>query len=99
MDTIAKPQWLKGLPLDAADFRGAPLGVGDTVTLLTVESAATALDEPEQARLRRLVGEQRRIVEFDRWGFAWLSIDPRGLGPYFCLFPNDLARASVRCSL
>ena len=82
---------LTGLPLAPVDRRGESLHVGDLVTILSVESCASGLAEEDQARLVALVDQRRRIIEFDRWGFAWLSFDGDATGGGFCLFPNELS--------
>ncbi len=90
---VLRYRLLKCFPLAPADCRGSRLAAGDAVTILTVESYATALDLEAQARVRRLVGQVRRIVALDEWGFVWLSFDPARDDRDFCLLPIDLARA------
>jgi len=78
-------------PLDPIDAHGKPLLLGDEVIVLTVESCARGLPQQDQDRLLRIVGQTRTIVDFDRFGFAWLSFSPSDLDADFCLFPNELA--------
>lgn len=80
-----------GLPLPPVDRRGEPLKVGDLVTILSVESCASGLADDGQVRLRALVDQRRRILDLDRWGFAWLSFEADSGDPGFCLFPNELS--------
>ena len=81
----------KGFPLASQDHAGQSIGVGDMVRILSVESCASGLPQPDQERLFSLVGACRSIVEFDAFGFAWLSFVAGG-GADFCLFPNELVK-------
>jgi hypothetical protein len=73
------------------DVRGQPLSVGCNVQVLSVDSCCTGLPLEEQDRLRRIVGQTRRIIEFDKWGFVWLSFDAESTSSSdFSLFPKEL---------
>ena len=81
----------KGFPLESRDHAGQSIGAGDMVKILSVESCARDLPQSDQERLFSLVGTCRPIVEFDAYGFAWLSFTAGGAAD-FCLFPNELAK-------
>jgi hypothetical protein len=77
------------LPLDA---NGREIAVGSNVRVLSVESCASGLPIEDQVRLRSIVGQVRRVVAFDRSGFAWLSFSEAfDAGSDFCVFPNEVA--------
>jgi hypothetical protein len=80
-------------PLQPTDSSGLPLTVGDTVLIRSVASCAKDLPHEDQGRLFALVGQERRIVEFDRFGFVWLSFSASEQGADFSLFPSEVARA------
>jgi hypothetical protein len=59
------------------------------VRVVSVESCASDLPSEDQARLRAIVGETRRIIEFDRSGFVWLSLGATETSANFCLLPGE----------
>ena len=79
-------------PLPPVDRVGNQLIDGDTGTVLTVESCAPGLLDKEQRHLQSIVGKRRKIIEFDVYGFVWLSFTNRDPGPDFCLFASEIAR-------
>ena len=82
----------QGFPLAAVDAAGQALSAGASVRILSVESCAKGLPQEDQARLRALVGQVRGIVEFDRFGFVWLSFSSVEGGADFSLFPSAVQR-------
>lgn len=78
-------------PLDA---KGRAIGIGSIVKVLSVESCVSGLPLNEQRRLQAIVGQVRQVVLIDRFGFVWLSLDPRVIAQTgdFCLFPRELLR-------
>jgi len=40
-----------------------------------------------------LVGQKRKIVQFDRFGFVWLSFAETENSEDFCLFPSEVSLA------
>lgn len=82
----------EGFPLDPVDRHNCALSVGDTISILSVDSCAKGLPLPDQEHLRSLVGKLRKIVEFDAYGFVWLSFTASELEAGFSLFPNEVAR-------
>ena len=94
-------------PLRPIDASGRLLSVGSNVRVLSVESCCTGLPRDDQEHLRRIVGQTRRITEFDRFGFVWLSFNAElehdgfvgppshpycpGPGSDFCVFPREVA--------
>jgi hypothetical protein len=81
----------EGFPLDPIDAHGMPLLLGKQVIVLTVESCARGLSQEDQDRLLSIVGQTRTVVDFDRFGFAWLSFSASEPGADFCLLPSELA--------
>lgn len=81
-----------GFPLEPIDVEGQKLGVGDTVTVLSVDSCARNLPENDQVHLRSIVGKQRCVMAFDLYGFVWLSFTAEDSKADFCLFPVELRR-------
>jgi hypothetical protein len=82
-----------GFPLKPLDCNGRPLIAGDMVRILRVESCAKGLPVEDQRRLAQLAGKLRRIVEFDRFGFAWLAFSATDSSADFSLFPSELVAA------
>ena len=80
----------EGFPLDLIDAYGKPMLLGKEVIVLTVESCTRGLPQEDQDRLLSIVGQSRTIVDFDRFGFVWLSFSQSDLGADFCLFPSEL---------
>lgn len=79
-------------PLQPIDAHGRVLSIGSNVRVLSVESCVSELPPEDQERLRRVVGQSRRIIEFDRSGFAWLSFSAEpSAGSDLCLFPKEVA--------
>ena len=78
-------------PLKPIDAQGKPLALGDNVTVVTVASCALGLPQDDQDRLFNIVGERRRIVDIDRFGFVWLSFSPSEPTADFSLFPAEVA--------
>ncbi|MDR2013588.1 MAG: hypothetical protein LBQ20_11285 [Rhodanobacter sp.] len=78
-------------PLKPLDANGLSLFVGSNVRVLSVESCCTELPREDQERLRQIVGQTRRIIEFDKWGFIWLSFEAEPTsGGDFCLLPKEV---------
>lgn len=80
-----------GFPLTPIDSSGRTLSVGDRVRILTVDSCAHNLPGEDKARLRSLEGETRKIIEFDRFEFVWLSFGAAGGGADFSLRPSEVS--------
>jgi hypothetical protein len=81
-----------GFPLAPLDQSGQELKVGDVVKVISVESCARGLPQADQERLRTIVGDLRTVVEFDAYGFAWLSFTSKDREADFCLFPNEVCK-------
>jgi hypothetical protein len=77
-------------PLKSVDAQGKPLAPGDNVIVVSVASCARGLPQQDQDRLFGLVGEKRRIIEIDRFGFVWLSFSLSEPGADFCLLPAEV---------
>jgi hypothetical protein len=80
-----------GFPLSPTDAFGNPLSVGAVVEIRSVASCQTGLPQEDQKRLLSLVGHKRQIVEFDRFGFVWLSFSELESNSDFCLFPAEVS--------
>lgn len=80
-------------PLKPIDCGGRCIRPGDEVEIQSVASCVKELPEDDRERLLALVGNRRRIVEFDRFGFVWLCFSAAELQPDFCLFPAETKRA------
>jgi hypothetical protein len=83
----------EGFPLEPKDGSGELLAAGDRVCIRSVASCITELLEEDRERLLGLVGETRSVVQFDRFGFLWLSFSASGRSADFCLFPREVSRA------
>lgn len=84
----------QGFPLKPTDINGQLLSVGDGgVYIRSVASCITELSEEDRQRLLALVGRMRSIVQFDRFGFVWLSFTACEQSADFCLFPTEVGRA------
>lgn len=83
----------KGFPLEPKDCDGELLAVGDRVCIRSVASCITELPEDDRERLLALVGETRSLVQFDRFGFLWLSFSACERSADFCLSPREVSRA------
>ncbi len=82
---------LPEFPLKPIDAHGKILAVGHNVTVVTVSSCARGLPNEDQERLFGIVGQKRKIVEFDSSGFVWLSFSASDPNADFCLFPSEVA--------
>lgn len=80
-----------GFPLPAHDVAGRSLNLGTLVRIVSVHSCISQLPHEDVSRLQALVGQFRKIVAFDSFGFAWLSFDPHEHQSDFCVFPQELA--------
>lgn len=80
-----------GFPLSPKDTRGNTLTLGAVVEIRSVESCKKGLPEEDQNRLNSLVGHKRKIIQFDRFGFVWLSFSEDEPSPVFCLFPSEVS--------
>ena len=69
----------------------APVQVGSSVRILSVESCAHDLPLDDVARLRTCVGKVCTVTEIDKFGFVWVAVD--GQPAYFCLLPEELQLA------
>lgn len=87
----------QGFPLASRDSTGGNLAVGDEVVIRSVNSCIKDLPEEDQNRLLALVGLKRTVVEFDRFGFVWLSFSAGGGSADFCLFPTEVMEAHHGC--
>ena len=73
------------------DAHGQTFTIGESVTVLSVDSCLSGLPEEDQTRLRAIVGQIRKVVEFDPSGFVWLCFtNVIDHGGDFCLLPNEL---------
>jgi hypothetical protein len=82
-----------GFPLDPKDSSGKLISMGDRVCILSVASCITDLPDEDRQRLLALVGETRTVVQFDRFGFLWLSFSASEHSADFCLSPREVSRA------
>jgi hypothetical protein len=78
-------------PLEPIDAYGKPVALGSNVTVIAVASCARGLPQEDQDRLFGIVGEKRKIIEIDRFGFVWLAFSSSGQTADFCLFPGEVA--------
>ncbi len=78
------------VPLEPIDAQGKPLAPGGNVTVVTIASCARGLPPEDQDRLLSIVGQKRRIVEIDRFGFVWLSFSPSDPTADFCVLPAEV---------
>ena len=78
-------------PIEPIDANGKPLAPGSNVTVVAVASCARGLPQEDQGRLFGVVGEKRRIIEIDRFGFVWLSFSSSDLAADFCLLSTEVA--------
>ncbi|HKU13601.1 MAG TPA: hypothetical protein VJQ52_04345 [Steroidobacteraceae bacterium] len=81
-----------GSPIKPLDCTGARIAVGDEVEIRSVASCTKELPEEDQARLFALLGQRRRVVRFDRFGFVWLCFSSAEQRADFCLFPAETKR-------
>lgn len=79
-------------PLTPTDCDGKLIAVGDEVQIQSVASCAKGLPVEDQDRLFALVGNRRRVVEFDRFGFVWLCFSGSEHRADFSLFPAETRR-------
>jgi hypothetical protein len=77
-------------PLKPIDALGEPLVPGGNVTVVAVASCAHGLPQEDQDRLFSIVGEKRRIVEIDHYGFVWLSFLASDSIADFCVLPAEV---------
>jgi hypothetical protein len=77
-------------PLVPVDVDGQSLTLGDQVVVLSVASCAAGLPIEDQIRLEGIVGQLRRAVRFDKFGFVWLSFLAHETSDDFCLFPHEV---------
>lgn len=82
-----------GFPLEPFDSAGRTLSVGDPVVIRSVESCIKELPDEDRQRLLALVGAERSIVQFDRFGFVWLSFSAVEDSADFSLSPTEVGRA------
>lgn len=82
-----------GFPLSPRDAGGNVLTLGVLVTIRSVESCKKGLPVEDQERLIALVWQKRRIVQFDHFGFVWLSFSETENSEDFCLFPSEVSLA------
>lgn len=80
----------KGFPLKPIDASGNSLSVGVAVEICSVESCARGLPGEDQQRLSSLVGCNRTVLNFDKFGFVWLSFRAEGRDPDFSLLPSEV---------
>lgn len=92
MKDPAKPM-PDGFPLAPLDQTGRRISAGDGVTILSVVSCARNLPEDDQIHLQSFVGQNRQIVEFDQYGFVWLSFTATDKKADFCLFPHEVSKS------
>ena len=92
MSTDYSAEMPKGFPLPPIDAAGETLRLGDQVQINSVASCAKGLPLKDQERLHLLVGEVRKIVAIDRYGFVWLCFNEATTGD-FSLFPAEVSRA------
>jgi hypothetical protein len=83
------------VPLALVDAGGQALGVDCLVTVLSVASCARGLPTEDQDRLGSIVGQARRVIRLDKFGFVWLSFDTNERSDDFCLLPSEVQVASV----
>jgi len=81
-----------GFPLEAKDSDGEALSAGDVVCIRSVASCIVELPDEDRDRLLALVGAKRTVVQFDRFGFLWLSFSASDLSADFCLLPAEVTR-------
>lgn len=81
-------------PLAPIDAKGKSLAPGSNVQILSVASCAKELPTEDQERLFSLVGKIRSVVEFDRFGFVWLSYAAGEQSADFALFPTEVSVVS-----
>ena len=81
-----------GFPLEPKDCDGELLSVGVSVCIRSVASCITDLPEEDRDRLLALVGETRTVVQFDHFGFVWLSFAASAQSADFCLLPREVGR-------
>lgn len=79
-----------GFPLKPLDRHGQTLAIGDVVRVLSVASCARGLPDGDQARLARIEGQLRKIIEIDRFGFVWVSFSGANEFEDFCLRPTEV---------
>ncbi|WP_148665367.1 hypothetical protein [Sulfurifustis variabilis] len=90
---MTKKEMPAGFPLSPRDAGGNVLVLGVLVTVRSVESCKNGLPVEDQERLMALVGQKRKIVQFDRFGFVWLSFAETENSEDFCLFPSEVSLA------
>ena len=83
----------EGFPLEPVDAHYRPLAPGFIIEILEVSSCARGLPKEDQDRLVGLVGQKRKIVEIDGFGFVWLSFSPTEFSSDFSLLPTEVAAA------
>jgi len=60
------------------------------VVVLSVRSCVAELPIEDQIRLEGIVGQTRRVVRFDEFGFVWLSFLSDETRGDFCLYPYEV---------
>ena len=88
---MTKTEIPAGFPLSPQDAGGNVLALGAWVTIRSVESCKKELPVEDQEKLNALVGHKRKIVQFDRFGFVWLSFSEAENSEDFCLFPSEVS--------
>jgi hypothetical protein len=78
-------------PLKPIDAHGKLLALGSYVNVVAVASCARGLPQEDQSRLLAIVGEKRKVIEIDRFGFIWLSFSSSDQTADFCLLPTEVA--------
>lgn len=73
----------------ATAFNG--LAVGSQVQVDAIASWAGDRPGEEQVRLATIVGEVRTVIEYDRYGFVWLSWTSDGRTADFCVRPDEVS--------
>lgn len=69
-----------------------PYPEGCRVRIEDIGSLSVARPDPaRQSRAKELVGQDRTVIEADRYGYAWLSWDESAPAADFCLKPGDLS--------
>ena len=90
---MTKKEMPAGFPLSPRDTGGNVLTLAALVTIRSVESCKRGLPVEDQERLNALVGQKRKIVQFDHFGFVWLSFSETDNSEDFSLFPSEVSLA------
>lgn len=70
------------------------VSIGSIVEIVSVQSCAKGLPIEDQNQLFSLIGQERRVVEIDSYGFVWLSFTASENSADFCWFPSEVKLVS-----